>query len=192
MAAPRILIVYGTHHGQSAAVARRIAESLQTAGGQTLVVNGGKVPRGLTPRDFDAVIVGGSIQYNRHQRFLRDFVRAHRDALNAMPSAFFSVSGAAAGRTIADHTKADGYVADFLRETGWHPTDSATFGGAMAYTSYNPLMRWMMRRISARVGGPTDTTRDHSFTDWAQVERFANAFASTVSQPPRERFPVTA
>jgi menaquinone-dependent protoporphyrinogen oxidase len=50
----------------------------------------------------------------------------------------------------------------------------------MAYTKYSPFLRWMMRRIAAGQGGPTDTTRDHEMTDWAQVRRFAEAFAAAV------------
>lgn len=187
MPALRILIVYGTHHGQTALIAQRIAELLRESGSTATVVNGHNPPRDVDPASFDGVIVGGSIQYNRHQRFLRDYVRSHRDALNAMPSAFFSVSGAGAGRSPEQRAKATGYVADFLRDTGWHPAATAAIGGAMAYTKYNPFLRWMLKRIAAREGAPTDTSRDHSFTDWAQVEQFATAFAATIAQAIRQQ-----
>lgn len=192
MPAPRFLIVYGTHHGQTAQIAQRIAEVLRSTGAAAVVLDGHHLPRGIAPEDFDGLIVGGSIQYNRHQRFLGDFVRAHIDVMNAVPSAFFSVSGAGAGRTDADRAKANAYVADFLRETGWHPKLTAAIGGAMAYTRYNPLLRWMLKRIAARNGAPTDTTRDHSFTDWTQVQQFAFAFALTVSRASGGQLPVTA
>lgn len=180
MSTQRFLIVYGTRHGQSALIAQHIAQVLQSAGATTLV-NGMDFPPSISPRDFDGVIVGGSIQFNRHQRFLKQFVRRHRDALNAMPSAFFSVSGAGAGRTEVERAQAYRYIVEFLRETGWHPTSDAAFGGAIAYTRYNPILRLVMRRIAAQKGQPTDTSRDHSFTDWTQVERFALDFVSAVS-----------
>jgi len=183
MSTQRFLIVYGTHHGQSAQIAQHIAQVLQSAG-TTMLVNGMDVPRSLSPGEFDGVIVGGSVQFNRHQRFLSQFVREHRDALNAMPSAFFSVSGAGAGHSDAERAQANGYIAEFLRETGWHPTSAASFGGAIAYTRYNPILRLVMRRIAAQKGQPTDTSRDHSFTDWTHVERFTTAFLSTVAQAP--------
>lgn len=183
----RYLILYGTHHGQTEQIARRIAEVLQSTGGITTLVNGRVIPSGLSPRDYDAVLIGGSVQFNSHQRFLRDFVRAHRDTLNAMPSAFFSVSGAGAGRTEADSTRARGYVGEFLSDTGWRPTLSAAIGGAMMYRRYNPLLRWVMKRIAARTGAPTDTSRNHSFTDWTQLGNFAAAFASIVANESTER-----
>jgi menaquinone-dependent protoporphyrinogen oxidase len=36
------------------------------------------------------------------------------------------------------------------------------------------MLRWYMKRASRRHGGSTDTSRDHEYTDWAQVERFAS------------------
>jgi menaquinone-dependent protoporphyrinogen oxidase len=191
MSTQRFLIVYGTHYGQSALIAQHIAQVLQSRGA-TMLVNGMEIPQSISPRDFDGVIVGGSIQFNKHPRFLKQFVRKHRDALNAMPSGFFSVSGAGAGRTDEQCAKANGYIADFLSETGWHPTRIASFGGAVAYRMYNPILRWVMKRIAAQNGEPTDTSRDHSLTDWTQVERFAMAFLSTVPKGSSEPLSVIA
>jgi menaquinone-dependent protoporphyrinogen oxidase len=35
----------------------------------------------------------------------------------------------------------------------------------------------MMRRIVAKAGGDTDTSRDYEYTDWADVRTFAEEFA---------------
>ena len=69
---------------------------------------------------------------------------------------------------------------DFLRDALWEPELTATFGGAMAFTKYNIVLRWFMKRISRKAGGPTDTTRDHELTDWAQVHRFTRAIIDTL------------
>jgi menaquinone-dependent protoporphyrinogen oxidase len=52
------------------------------------------------------------------------------------------------------------------------------FAGKLAYTQYGVLTRWLMRRIAAREGGPTDTSRDHDLTDWVAVRDFALAVAA--------------
>jgi menaquinone-dependent protoporphyrinogen oxidase len=52
----------------------------------------------------------------------------------------------------------------------------------MAYTRYNPVVRWVIKRISKRRGGPVDTSRDHEVTDWAQVRRFVDAVSSLVDR----------
>jgi len=45
--------------------------------------------------------------------------------------------------------------------------------GAILYTRYNWFICWAMKRIARKEGGSTDTTRDHDYTDWAQVTAYA-------------------
>jgi len=180
----RILIVYGTTHGQTEKVARRVADRLRAAGHIVTLTDADELPRFLSARDFEAVAVGSSVTFGKHQRCVRRFVRAQCDALNQRPTAFFSVSGSAAGRTDAQWAEAQRCIDEFLRETGWRPQQVASVAGAMAYTKYNPLLRWLIRRIAEKNGGPTDTSRDHEMTDWAQVDRFADAFEATLVAAP--------
>jgi menaquinone-dependent protoporphyrinogen oxidase len=176
MSPQRILIVYGTSHGQTAKIAHRIADLLSGWGHIITIMDADLVRSDIAPRSYDGVIIGGSVIKGRHQRALYRFVQTHVTALSVMRAAFFSVSGSAAGRSDKEKADARRCLDDFLDETGWHPTHTATFGGAMAFTKYNPLLRWMMKRISAKSGGPTDTSRDYELTDWTQVERFAEWF----------------
>ena len=177
MSQQRILIVYGSTHGQTAKIGRHIGDLLGTLGRSITLADADALPPALDPRDFDGVIVGSSITWRRHQPAVLRFVRAHRDALSAKPSAFYSVSASAAGRTEEERDGARRCVNDFLRQTGWRPGVTATLGGAMAYTRYNPVLRWVTRHIAAKAGGPTDTSRDHELTDWAWVRRFVEDFA---------------
>jgi menaquinone-dependent protoporphyrinogen oxidase len=52
------------------------------------------------------------------------------------------------------------------------------FGGALLYRQYGLLKRYMMKRIVRdKPGGlSTDTSRDHEYTDWDDVNRFAEDF----------------
>jgi menaquinone-dependent protoporphyrinogen oxidase len=160
-----------------------MADLLMASGEAVTLVNAGNHPRDFHAGDFDGVIIGGSIIAGRHQPALVRFVRAHRGVLNETPSAFFSVSGSAASPLATERAKARQLVDVFLDETGWHPALSETIGGAMAYTKYNPIMRWFIKRSVKAAGGPTDTSRDHEMTDWSQVERFVAAFVGTVPVP---------
>ena len=178
----RILVVYGTSYGQTAKIARYIADTLTASGHSPMLVNaaelrrGCALPHGLSPRDFDGVIVGSSIIVRRHQKSVRRFVHAHHAALNAVPSAFFAVSASAASRDVAKFAETLRISGDFARDAGWRPMLVESVAGAIVYTKYSPLVRWMLRCISASEGGPTDTSRDHELTDWAQVDRFARSF----------------
>lgn len=184
MTAPRILIVYATRYGQTGKVARFVADCLTRRGGDVTLLNANELPghatlpHNQTPRSFDGVIVGGSIAFGRHQRSIARFVTTHRDALNTMPTAFMSISGSAADPGEPGRAPAHRAVDSFLRATGWTPGRIELVGGAIAYTHYNPLVRFMMKRISASEGRPTDTSRDYEFTDWEALGRFADAFAA--------------
>ena len=179
----RFLIVYATSYGQTAKIAGRMADLLMASGEAVTLVNACNHPRDFHAGEFDGVIVGGSIIGGRHHRALVRFVRAHRVLLNAIPSAFFSVSGSAASPLETERAKARQLVDQFLDTAGWQPVRTETIGGAMSYTKYNPFLRWVVKRASKAAGGPTDTSRDHEVTDWSQVERFVQAFVQTVPVP---------
>jgi menaquinone-dependent protoporphyrinogen oxidase len=182
MASGRILVVYGTKYGQTEKIARYIGNRLLESRRAVTLMNGDAVPRQFFLGPFDGVIVGASIIVGKHQRSIRSFVREHRDRLNALPSAFFSVSGSAASKSETGRKEAERMLSSFLNETGWHPRLTQTIGGAMAFTRYNPLVRWVMKRISSKEGGPVDTSRDHELTDWTQVDRFVDDFSSQLPQ----------
>ena len=177
MRARRILVTYGSRYGQTARIALRIAERLTTRGDFVTLTGADDLPVGFTPSDYDGIVVGASVIGGKHQRSVRRFARRYAAALNAMPSAFFSVSGAAGSRDERGRADARRVLDDFLAESGWQPALVETVAGAITYTKYSFFVRWMLRRITARAGGPTDTSRDHELTDWAQVERLASAFA---------------
>lgn len=183
MSSRYIVILYGTRYGQTAKIAERMQEVLTAAGHAVPIACANTVLRNFSLSEFDGVIIGGSVIAGRHQRYLEHFVQAHRDELNRMPSAFFSVSGSAAGSTERDQANARRVLDEFLAKTGWHPRAVATIAGAMAFTKYGVFTRMILKMISRKAGGPTDASRDHEMTDWDQVARFASDFAASLPEP---------
>ncbi len=51
------------------------------------------------------------------------------------------------------------------------------FAGALRYSEYGWMMKRVMKSIARREGNDTDTSRDHEYTDWPAVDRFANDVA---------------
>lgn len=180
MPARRILVAYGTRYGHTALVASRIADLLAEGGDLVTLVPAGDLPIDFSPRDYDAIVLGASIIGGRYQRSARRFATRYGDDLNTMPSAFFSVSASAASADEAGREAAWQVIRRFLADAQWNPRLVESIAGAIAYTKYSFFVRWMLRRISAKAGGPTDTSRDHVLTDWAQVERFARGVARMV------------
>jgi menaquinone-dependent protoporphyrinogen oxidase len=182
MARPRILIVYGTRYGQTAKVAARIGQVLTRQGCEATLSRGDELPPDLDLGRFDGVMVGASYIVGRHQDYVERFIRAHVEALNRLPSAFFSVSGAAGSPEPESREEARRNLEKLLAATGWQPTLATPVGGAIAYTQYGALVRWLMKQIARRTGRSTDTTRDHEYTDWPAVEQFATEFAGLVER----------
>jgi menaquinone-dependent protoporphyrinogen oxidase len=169
----KILIGYGTTEGQTARIASHLAEAIRSHGIEA-EARDLKQSKDAGLDRYDAVIVGGSIHMGKHEDYVVDFVRKNRLKLEGLPSAFFSVSLAAHG----DMANAEAYLAKFEEATGWQPAQVGLFGGALLYRQYGFLKRLMMKKIvSDKPGGlSTDTSRDHVYTDWDEVERFAEAF----------------
>ena len=184
---PRMLVVYGTTYGQTERIVRRLASALTDRGWEVSVQKGDALPPGLAPDRYDACLVAASIIAGRHQRYVKRFVLRHVTSLNNMGSAFVSVSGAAGDPRLERQAEAQKYVSEFLAETGWRPRWQVAVGGAMAYTKYGFLLRWLTQWISRRNGGPTDTSRDHELTDWAAVDRFALLLADSYEHAERWR-----
>ncbi len=62
----------------------------------------------------------------------------------------------------------------FLKETGWHPSKVHGVAGALSYTKYNCLIRFVMKRIAKAQGASTDTSRDHELTDWEALDHIVD------------------
>ena len=172
----RVLIAYGTTEGQTARITEYLAEVIRDHGHEAYAIDikGSGAPE---PDDYGAVIVGASIHMGKHEDYVRDFVRKNRDALERLPSAFFSVSLAAHD----DTEEAQGYIEEFVQETGWHPSMVGLFGGALLYTQYGFIKRHVMKYIARHKGSPdTDTSRDYVYTDWESVKHFADEFLELV------------
>jgi menaquinone-dependent protoporphyrinogen oxidase len=176
----RVALLYGTTEGQTATVAERIADVLAEAGHDPTLIHAEHLPEGFSPGDYDAAVVGASLHYGKHQKYVTRFVRDHADELNEVPSAFYSVSLAAAAGTEEGWEEARGKLADFLAETDWEPDATAVVPGALKYSRYGVLKRFLMKRIAKKVGSDTDTSRDYEYTDWDEVEGFASDFAEAL------------
>lgn len=176
----RVLIVYGTAYGQTERIVREIARVLRESEHEVRLERGDQVPADMSLGGYDGIVVAASVQVGRHQRYIERFVRQRATWLMTLPSAFVSVCGAMAAPGPEAARTAQGYRDRFLASTGWHPSLARSFAGGLAFSRYRPWVRWVMKLIVRRAGGPTDTSRDYDFTDWPAVAEFAREFASAL------------
>jgi menaquinone-dependent protoporphyrinogen oxidase len=169
----RILVLYASTHGHTGTIAARIAEAI----GPAAELRSIDAAKQLEPWRYDAVVVGASIHAGHHQKAVLEWVRDHAGVLNTLPSAFFSVCLTAADDTDEARAASQAYIDEALESTGWRPQLTRTFAGALQYREYDLFTRLLIKLMMKRGGHPTDTSRDHDFTDWDAVDRFAEECA---------------
>ena len=179
-----VLVAFATHDGQTRKVAERIATVLRVHNHAVELLDLGRPPpETLDLSQFQAVLVGSPIRAQGYLRPVVRFVQSHRTELERLPTLFFSVGLAVLSRTGDGRAQTMRIVERLVAETGWHPQRVELVAGALPYTRYNFLVRFVMRRISRKEGGDTDTSRDYEYTDWAAVDRFAAEFVDEVAGP---------
>jgi len=176
MVRSRILIIYGTSEGQTAKIADAMASTLRKGGASVDVFNA--VESWLpAPAEYSVVFVAASIHSGGYQRAVGRWVRAHAKALNGKRTAFVSVCLAVLTKAPKVQQELDAIVRQFLDANGWQPAETKFVAGALAYSKYGWLKRWIMRRIAAKAHGDTDASRDYEYTDWEDLKAFAWRFA---------------
>jgi len=175
----RILIAYASSYGQTRKIAEAIASELRHGGH---VVELADTLAGPPPpvQDYDAVVLGSRVQLGRHARPILAYIAANRAELDQVPSYFFSVSMSAAERHTLDP---DGYLEKLFATSHWRPREAIAIAGGLPYRRYGFILRAIMKSISRRGGHTTDTSHDHEYTDWAQVQRFAAGIAAELAAP---------
>ncbi len=179
----RILVAYTTGEGHTAHVAQAIAARLRERGAATHIAD--IEEESPDPTGFDAAVLGGSVHAGHFQAPLREFVQQHADWLNGAPTWFFGVSLSQAGKKAPiDPANARKQLDGFFEETGWTPRGVLSVGGALKYREYNFFKRSLMKHVAESAGEDTDTSRDWDYTNWQQVDRFADEVWETLAAAP--------
>ena len=171
-----VLIVYSTTDGHTLKICERLRDAVRAQGLRVSLV----ALEDARPEDllrFDKIVVGASIRYGKHSPRLLEFVEANAAALQARPSAFFSVN-IVARKPEKNQPGTNPYVRKFLARTHWHPQSVEVFAGRLDYPRLGFIDRQMIRLIMWLTHGPTDPHAVVEFTDWQRVDAFALRVAS--------------
>ena len=169
----KALIAYGTTEGQTRKVAEHVAGLVRERGGDADLHNCERHAAALQVADYDAVAVVASIHQQAHQESVMQFVQAQRDALQAKPALFLSVSLSAAFDD--KRAEAQGYVDDFLSQTGWKPTATHLVAGAVRPSQYDYFEQEIVERIVLK-GHESEAEGERELTDWDDLSAAVTAF----------------
>lgn len=181
-------ILYATREGHTRKVAEHLADALRRRWLCSVQLwNIRDQQDEIHLDEFSTVILAASVHGGKHEPEMVQFVKTHRDELEKAPTAFLSVSLSEAGAEQSDKTPKQHarFVADvekvltvFFEQTDWRPAYVRPVAGALLYSKYNFLIRFVMKQIAKKAGGDTDTSRDYVYTDWLALDRFVDELAA--------------
>lgn len=166
----KTLVVFATTEGHTRKIAEQVSEWLRLRGFESETVECSNRLRHHDLRSYDAVVLAGSLHVGKHQESLVNYVIRHSDDLEHVPTWFISASATASKTDLLSVKKANDCIEAFIEESGFRPTMCTPIGGALLYTRYNMVLRWALKKIAEKEGGPTDTSRDYELTDWIALE----------------------
>jgi menaquinone-dependent protoporphyrinogen oxidase len=182
----RAAIFFATREGHTRKIADRIAADLRARGVETDVCDVRATEHVDWPA-YSSVCLAASVHVGRHEHEMIAFARRHRAELERASAVFISVTLSEAGAENPERSAearqqaaadAQRMIDVFVKDTGWRPARAVPVAGALAYSKYNFLVRFVMKRIARKAGAPTDTSRDYEFTDWPAVDRLAGELAA--------------
>ena len=179
------LVLYSTIEGQTRKIAEAVASHLEEKG-HTLMLTDANQIGFADPGTSDGAILCAPIHLGRYPSPFVHYVHSWSSVLNDMASAFISVSLSIASADEDEKTEARSYPLRLFDETGWRPQSVLNCAGALKYTEYDFFKRWMLKRIAAAEGGPTDTKHDFELTDWSELKRFVDDFSQALANERNE------
>jgi menaquinone-dependent protoporphyrinogen oxidase len=179
-AAMRFLICYATTDGQTRKVAEYVADLIREKGHEVDVCDA-NMASDVDPSRFQAAVMAGSVHMGRYQPALLHQIRRWRGALNAMPTAFVSVSLSAGSNDPHVRAEIDECAQHMLNETGFKPAATLHVAGAIRFSQYDFFRRWLMRLAAKQMDKSADLGKDQEYTDWNAVSAFVDRFVATKS-----------
>lgn len=166
----KTLILFASIDGQTHKICRHIEASLNDNHHEITLLDIHHTAN-LDVALFDKVVIGGSVRYGKHSKQMQRFLIQNRAQLDQVKTAIFSVN-ATARKAHKRTPETNPYLTTLLTKAEINPTLKAVFAGKIHLKLYGPLDRFMIKLIF-RLSGEKLTSDEHEFTNWQEVEAFA-------------------
>lgn len=169
-----ILILYASRDGQAMRIAQKLALHLDAYPVQLADL---KTPSAQIVA-CKALIVIASVRYGRHLPEAIQFFKRHTAQISQLPLAITSVSLSAR----KGDGSPNGYLKKLLQQFQLSPFAALSIAGKLDYPRYGWLDTQIIRLIMRISGGPSDGTSCIEYTDWQQLQNFAQQITSYLRQ----------
>lgn len=166
----RIGIIYSTIDGQTLKICQRIAEHVDNYGFKADVVEISSFTEPISK--YSKLIIGASIRYGKHNKKVTAFIQKHKNELEQIDTAFFSVN-LVARKSDKNTFDSNPYVVKYFDRLDWKPNIIDVFAGRLDYDAYSFVDRLMIKLIMKMTKGPTKSDKPIEYTDWNRVKEFA-------------------
>lgn len=182
-----VAVLYATSEGHTRRIAEHIVGTLIALGYTAELIDVEHIPNNFKLRRCIAAILAASVHFGRHQPEMIAYVKANRAVLESMPTAFMSVSLAAATMGSPEVSAAEkakgadevqGWLDLFFEETGWHSTRVHAVAGASLYKELGLLRGFVVRMYSHEAGADTEPSDRHEYTNWEGLDVFVTDLAT--------------
>ena len=168
----QILFIYSTTDGHTLKICQTMGPIVEMRDHQVEIISIDNVSI-ENMNSSDKIIIGASIRYGKHNKNVYDFIERYLEILKTKPGAFFTVN-VTARKPDKNRPENNPYMIKFLDQIPWQPDRLAVFAGKIDYQKYGWFDRFMIRLIMYITKGPTDLNTVAEFTNWQDVEAFAN------------------
>lgn len=175
-----ILLTYASKYGTTGELAEAIARTLRQAGATVDV----KWVNNVTDlKNYDAVIIGSAIQYDKWMPEARKFLTTHQDALSKLPVAYFFTCLTLSKRNEKTERQAMAY-ADKLYALHPHikPVSVGRFAGVLDYSKMSFLSRLIFKGFSLITG-----VEEGDYREWAAIRNWTVDVYSKLTQESRKK-----
>ncbi len=162
----KILIAYSSQFGTTGEVAEAIGEVLCQSGA-TVETKWVENVKGLN--NYDAVIIGSAIQYDRWMPEATEFVTANQKILSKLPVAYFITCLVLSKRTAKAEQKALAYSRKLISlVSDVKPISVGHFAGVLDYSKMSFFFRLIARGIMTMIG-----VKEGDYRDWDAISSWA-------------------
>ncbi|MCZ4338415.1 menaquinone-dependent protoporphyrinogen IX dehydrogenase [Shewanella colwelliana] len=171
-----VLIVYYSRGGHTAKITQAMADHIRQQGNRCDVMQIGQLGE-IDWGEYDCVALGACVLYGSYDKSVFAFANQYQQQLSAKPNSFFSVNVVARNpeKRIPENNK---YLQKFIELSAWKPNDVKVIAGKVDYPSWRWYDRWMIQLIMKITDGPTDPTSVIDYTDWDDVNVYADHLLS--------------